>query len=114
MWDWFGLASSNLTQDSTRGTVGPHPTHTLPVPIRPVSDGPLQTGFAFKFILTCDSCLRQKARGQFGLGMCAVSKSLHGQGVCWRFGEAFQVFKLGKVDSEAFWMGRGENCYFSH
>lgn len=35
-----------------------------------------------------------------------VSKLLHGQGVCWRFEEAFQVVKLGKVDSKAFWMGR--------
>lgn len=39
-----------------------------------------------------------------------VSKFLHGQGVCYRFGEAFQVFKLGEVNSDAFWMGGGENA----
>lgn len=46
IWDWFGLASPSLIQGSTRGTMGPYPTHTLPIPIRSVSDGPLQTGFA--------------------------------------------------------------------
>lgn len=40
--------------------------------------------------------LKAEGKGPAWFRVVCVSKVLHGQGVCWRFGEAFQVFKVGK------------------
>lgn len=58
--------------------------------------------------------LKAEGKGPVWFRDVCISKFLHGQGVCWRFGEIFQVFKLGRVDSQAFWMGRRESCYCGH
>lgn len=39
--------------------------------------------------------LKAEGKGPVWFRDVCVSKFLLGQGVCWRFGEAFQVFKLG-------------------
>lgn len=54
--------------------------------------------------------LRAEGKGPVRFRDVCVSKFLYDQGVCWRFGEIFHVFKLGRVDSQAFRMGSREGC----